>query len=123
MVKHDGRDGELCIPEEGYYLRALGEVAVEGVLRLVVMEVQLRLLIAVVMVLGVGVLPEPEDADLVAHSHRDHDGLHPGRVVEHGRVPRAAPVLCRAAGLGDEPADGVVLDDARAEDVEAGIGD
>jgi hypothetical protein len=112
MVEHNRRDGELCILEEGYYLRALDEVAV-GVLCLVVVEIQLRLLIAVVMVLRVGGLPETEHADLVAHSHRDHDGLHPGRVVEHGRVVRAVPVLGRAAGLGDEPAKGVVLEDAR----------
>lgn len=87
------------------------------------MEVQLRLLVAVVMVLRVGRLPEPEHAHPVAHSHGDHDGLHPRRVVEHGRVARAAPLLGRAPRLGDEAAERVVLDDARAEDVEAWIGD
>jgi len=75
------------------------------------------------MVLGVGRLAEAEHADFVTHSHRDHDGLHPGRVMEHGGVVCAVPLLGRAAGLDDESAEGVVLDDARAEDVEAGIGD
>lgn len=123
MVEHDGRDGDTGVVEEGDYLRPVGEVAVEGVLRLVVVEVQLRLLVAVVMVLRVGRLPEPEHAHPVAHSHGDHDGLHPRRVVEHGRVARAAPLLGRAPRLGDEAAERVVLDDARAEDVEAWIGD
>ena len=123
MVEHDGRDGQASVLEEGDYLRALGEVAVEGVLRLVVVEVELVLLVAVVMVLGVCHLPEAEHAHPVAHPHRDHDGLHPGRVVEQRRVVRAVPVLDGAARLGDEAAERVVLDDARAEDVEARVGD
>jgi hypothetical protein len=77
----------------------------------------------VVVVLGVGGLPEAEDADPVADSDGDHDGLHPGGVVEERGVVRGVPVLGGAARLGDEAAERVVLDDARAEDVEAGIGD
>jgi len=123
MVEDDGRDGESSILEEGDYLRVLGEVVIEGVLRLVVMEIQLRLLVAMVMVLCIGGFPEAEHADSITNSHRDHDGLHPGRVVEHGGVVCAVPVLGRAASLRDESAEGVVLDDAGAEDVEAGVGD
>lgn len=117
MEEHDGRDLEFGVLEEGDYLRSLGEVAVEGVLRLVVVEVKLVLLVAVVVMLRVGRLPEPEHAHSVAHSHRDHDGLHAGRVVEQGRIVHAVPLLGRAARLGDEAAERVVLDDARAEDV------
>jgi len=120
MVEDNGRDIAL---EEGDYLRVLGEVVIEGVLRLVVMEIQLRLLVAMVMVLCIGGFPEAEHADSVTNSHRDHDGLHPGRVVEHSGVVCAVPVLSRAASLRDESAEGVVLDDAGAEDVEAGVGD
>jgi hypothetical protein len=29
VVEQNGRDGELCILEEGYYLQALSEVAVD----------------------------------------------------------------------------------------------
>jgi len=83
MVEDNGRDIAL---EEGDYLRVLGEVVIEGVLRLVVMEIQLRLLVAMVMVLCIGGFPEAEHADSVTNSHRDHDGLHPGRVVEHSGV-------------------------------------
>jgi hypothetical protein len=68
-------------------------------------------------------LPEPEHADLVAHSHRYHDTLHLGRVVEYSRVVHAVPIIDRAAVLGDEPAEGVVFDDAHTENIEAVIGD
>jgi len=39
MVEDDGRDGEPGILEERDYLRMLGEVVVESVLRFVVVEV------------------------------------------------------------------------------------
>jgi hypothetical protein len=38
-------------------------------------------------------------------------------------VVSVVPILGRAAGLGDELAEGVVLDDVRTEDVKAGVGD
>lgn len=123
IIEHNGRNLKSRVTEEWYYLRPLDQIAVDGVLGLVIVEVELHLLVCVVVVLGIQRLPEAEDTDPIADPDSKHHGLEARGVVEHERVVRSRPLLGRPAGLADEAAQGVVLDDAGAEDVEARVSD
>jgi len=86
-------------------------------------QVELLLLVGVVMVLGPGRLAEPEQADLIARPERHDHGLQARRVVEVPLVVAPGPVTRRLSRGGHEAAERVVLGDARAQRVEARVGD
>uniref|UniRef100_A0A804RJE2 Uncharacterized protein n=1 Tax=Zea mays TaxID=4577 RepID=A0A804RJE2_MAIZE len=120
-VDDDRRQPEAGVPQERYRPRPLLEVPVELVLGLVVVQVQLAPLQRVVMVPRAGGLAEAEHGHPGAHAGGGHHGLHPRRVVEHGLLVPRPPLLRGAARVAHEPAQRVVLDEARAQRVQARV--